>query len=544
MQGITAQIARCVFTTTPLRHQRKAEEEPPMSPRPPDLTSLIDRRKRRLWSLLRRYVARMVLFVDPPAPVLIEGELEYVVEKILDSHISRLKLQYLVKWKGYGQEDNSWVFASDVHAADLVRVFHLARSDRPGGSGEGSVTPPQGVGTVVNSVIELPPVVMDGVIFAFDDNWKVMRRFTLSTLRDFGMGKETIENKISEESDFLVKKFRSYKVIVFPGEPFNNIMIINAAVANIIVCILLSDRFDYEDPTLLKLLKIADDNVHLLGSPMAMLYNAYPSIMRWCSNVQKTVAKNVDEMHAFIRETFTNHRKHLDINDQRNLIDSFLVKQREEKPNPKLYFTNDNLTMLVTDLFSAGMETTSTTLRWGLLLMMKYPEIQKKVQSEIEKVIGFAEPQVTHRKGMPYTDAVIHEIQRFGNIVPVNLPHATTQDVNFRGYHLPKGTHVIPLLTSVLYDKDHFVKANEFYPGHFLDSSGNFVRKEAFMPFSAGKRSCAGESLAKMEVFMFFTKLLQNFTFQAPPGATLDLTPGVGLTASPMAHKICAIPRL
>ncbi|CAJ0962151.1 unnamed protein product [Ranitomeya imitator] len=85
-------------------------------------------------SLLRRYVAPMVPSVDPPAPVLVEGELEYVVEKILDSRVSRWKLQYLVKWKGYGQEDNSWVFASDVHAADLVRAFHLAHPDRPGGS--------------------------------------------------------------------------------------------------------------------------------------------------------------------------------------------------------------------------------------------------------------------------------------------------------------------------------------------------------------------------------------------------------------------------
>lgn len=378
-----------------------------------------------------------------------------------------------------------------------------------------------------------------GVIFANDDNWKVMRRFTLSTLRDFGMGKEGIESKISEESHFLVKKFRSYK-----GEPFDNTMTMNGAVANIIVSILLSNRFDYEDPTLLKLLKMINENIHLIGSPMSVLYNAYPSVMRWCLSIQKTVARNLQEIHAFIQETFTNQRKELDVNDQRNLIDSFLVKQQEEKPNPELYFTNENLTVLVTDLFAAGMETTSTTLRWGLLLMMKYPEIQRKVQSEIEKVIGSAEPQVRHRKEMPYTDAVIHEIQRFGNIVPNNLPHATTEDVTFRGYLLPKGIQVIPLLTSVLYDKDHFVKADEFYPEHFLDSSGNFVRKEAFMPFSAGKRSCAGENLAKMELFLFFTRLLQNFTFQAPPGATLELTSAVGLTAGPLTHEICAIPRV
>ncbi|CAJ0935360.1 unnamed protein product, partial [Ranitomeya imitator] len=85
-------------------------------------------------SLLRRYVAPMVPSVDPPAPVLVEGELEYIVEKILDSRVSRWKLQYLVKWKGYAQEDNSWVFASDVHAPDLVRAFHVAHPGRPGGS--------------------------------------------------------------------------------------------------------------------------------------------------------------------------------------------------------------------------------------------------------------------------------------------------------------------------------------------------------------------------------------------------------------------------
>ncbi|KAM4042280.1 cytochrome P450 2K1-like isoform 1-T3 [Anomaloglossus baeobatrachus] len=378
-----------------------------------------------------------------------------------------------------------------------------------------------------------------GLIFAYYDIWKVMRRFTLSALRDFGMGKEAIENKISEESDFLVKKIRSYN-----GEPFDNTKIINAAAANIIVSILLSNRFEYEDPTLLKLLHIVNESMQLIGTPQTMLYNSYPTVMTWCSNVHKIIMQHVDDMHAFIRETFTNQKKELDINDQRNLIDSFLVKQKEEKPNPELYFTNENLTMLVTDLFAAGMETTSTTLRWGLLLMMKYPEIQKKVQSEIEKVIGLSEPQVIHRKDMPYIDAVIHEIQRFGNIVPHNLPHATIQDVNFRGYFLPKGTHVMPLLTSVLYDKEHFTKADEFYPEHFLDSTGNFVRKEAFMAFSAGKRSCAGENLAKMELFLFFTKLLQNFTIKAPVGATLDLTPAVGLTTGPLAHEICAIPRI
>ncbi|NXL96157.1 CP2K1 protein, partial [Alectura lathami] len=118
------------------------------------------------------------------------------------------------------------------------------------------------------------------------------------------------------------------------------------------------------------------------------------------------------------------------------------------------------------------------------------------------------------RVKMPYTDAVVHEIQRFANILPLNLPHETTMDVTLKGYFIPKGTYIIPLLNSVLQDKTQWEKPYSFHPEHFLDSKGNFVKKDAFMPFSAGRRICAGETLAKMELFLFFTSLLQRFTFQ------------------------------
>ncbi|XP_056419924.1 cytochrome P450 2K1-like [Hyla sarda] len=387
------------------------------------------------------------------------------------------------------------------------------------------------------------PVLLDatkgyGVIFTSGQSWKTMRRFSISTLRDLGMGKRTIEDKIAEESIFLVETFKSYK-----GKPFHNTMIVNAAVANIIVSTLLGHRFDFDDPKLHRLLTIIIKAVRTMGSPMALLYNAFPSLMRWIPGSHKSIPPYVDELHSFIREVFTKQRDELDVNDQRNLIDCFLVKQKEEKPNPELYFHDENLTSLVSDLFAAGMETTSATLRWGLLLMMKYPEVQKKVQTEIGMVIGSAKPRMVHRQQMPYTDAVIQEIQRFANILPSNLPHQTKQDVTLKGFFIPKGTQVIPSLTSVLRDNKYFKKPDEFYPQHFLDSDGNFVKNEAFIPFSAGKRSCVGENMAKMEIFLFFTKLLQNFTFDAPPGAKLDLNGAVGFVSYPQEHEMCAIPQ-
>ncbi|XP_069832028.1 cytochrome P450 2K1-like [Dendropsophus ebraccatus] len=378
----------------------------------------------------------------------------------------------------------------------------------------------------------------NGVVFSNGENWKVMRRFALSTLRDYGMGKRTIEDKIIEEAECLVQKFRSYE-----GKPFDNLTSINAAVANIIVTILLSHRFDYEDPTIQRLMSLINENVRILGSTWIRLYNSFPTLMDWLPGPHRTVYKNIREFQDFIRATFTKKKKELDVNDQRNLIDAFLTKQQEGKPESTEYFHNDNLTVLVANLFAAGMETTSTTLRWGLLLMMKYPEIQKKVQEEIERVIGSAQPQMEHRKQMPYTDAVVHEIQRFGDIVPNGLPHATSEDVTFRGYFIPRGTVVFPLMYSILKEKTYFEKPEEFYPEHFLDSKGNFKKNEAFIPFSIGKRSCAGETLAKMELFLFFTTLLQNFTFQPAPGAKLDLTPAIGFTNSPKPFEICAISR-
>ncbi|XP_077345178.1 cytochrome P450 2K6-like isoform X1 [Lithobates pipiens] len=377
-----------------------------------------------------------------------------------------------------------------------------------------------------------------GLAHSRGENWKVMRRFTLTTLRDFGMGKSPVEESIIEECSYLIKGFESLK-----GKPFDNRMMINAAVANIIVSLLIGHRMDYEDEQFKRLLSLISENIKLLGSFTVGIYNIFP-FLGFLPGDHKTIIKNVEEMCEFITKTFIKHLKNLDENDQRSLIDAFLVRQKEESGNPHSYFHNENLTRLVRNLFSAGMETTSTTLRWGLLLMMKYPAIQEKVQQEISKVVGLAQPTYSHRGQMPYTNAVIHEIQRFSDLVPLSVAHETTRDVTFRGYYIPKETYIIPLLSSVLRDKTQFEKPDEFYPNHFLDSHGHFVKKDAFMPFSAGRRVCAGENLARMELFIFFASLLQKFTFHFPPEIRdSDLMPDVGFTNTPKQHRICAVPR-
>uniref|UniRef100_H9H5W2 Uncharacterized protein n=1 Tax=Monodelphis domestica TaxID=13616 RepID=H9H5W2_MONDO len=102
-------------------------------------------------------------------------------------------------------------------------------------------------------------------------------------------------------------------------------------------------------------------------------------------------------------------------------------------------FSEDNLVSCTLDLFLAGTETTSTTLRWALLYMALCPEIQGKIQAEIDRVVGQSRlPTMADRENMPYTNAAVHEIQRMGNIVPFNVPRMSTVDTTVAGYHVPK----------------------------------------------------------------------------------------------------------
>ncbi|KAM4771245.1 cytochrome P450 2K4-like [Rhinophrynus dorsalis] len=377
-----------------------------------------------------------------------------------------------------------------------------------------------------------------GIPFSHGDNWKAMRRFTLSTLRDFGMGKRTIEEKVIEECGFLIKQFELEK-----GEPFDLTTKTSVAIGNIITSIVLGHRFDYNHPTLLRVLYLVKENMRLIGSSTVALYNVFP-ILRYLPGDHKRVKQNIAELHSFLRTTFVKHLQELDRDDQRSFIDAFLVKQQEEKDNPNSYFHELNLLSVLTTLFTAGTETTSSTICWAISFMIQYPDIQKRVHEEIDRMIGSSQARFEHHTSMPYTNAVIHETQRFANIVPTNLPRETTKDIIFKGYNLPKGTYIIPLLESVLYDKTQFEKPDTFYPEHFLDSDGKFIKKAAAIPFSAGKRVCIGETLAKMELFLFFTSLMQKFTFHPMPGVTdFKVKPAVGFTVPPIAQKICILPR-
>uniref|UniRef100_G3PBC8 Uncharacterized protein n=1 Tax=Gasterosteus aculeatus aculeatus TaxID=481459 RepID=G3PBC8_GASAC len=310
-----------------------------------------------------------------------------------------------------------------------------------------------------------------GIMFANGESWKEMRRFALSNLRDFGMGKKAAEDKIIEEIQYLIEVFERHE-----GQPFSTAQSMNYAVSNIICSIVYGSRFEYSDKEFKLMVDRANENFRLAGSPSVQLFKMYPLIFQWVSNRMR-LKRNVAENRKQIKQLIGNLQETLNVQMCRGFVDSFLAhKQKlEDLKIPDSNYNIENLVSTASNLFGAGTDTTSNTLRWVLLLMAKYPQIQDQVQEELSRVVGSRQVRVEDRRNLPYTDAVIHETQRLANVVPLAIPHKTSRDVTFQGFFIKEvsrqiksttwsqmlhvadffclqGTTVFPLLTSVHHD--------------------------------------------------------------------------------------------
>ncbi|XP_014801322.1 PREDICTED: cytochrome P450 2J6-like isoform X2 [Calidris pugnax] len=370
--------------------------------------------------------------------------------------------------------------------------------------------------------------------------WKQQRHFGIGALRKLGMGNKGMERGIQTEARYLVEFFRDKD-----GRAVDPSFPIVHAVSNVICAVVFGHRFSLEDETFRRLIEAYNCIVAFGNSYFYYVCEVFPWAAERLLGPVKKASFSCDFVRSFVRQEIKSHRERGTRDEPEDFIDYYLDQIEKTKNTPNSTFNEDNMVQSVFDLFLGGSETTATTLRWALLYMVAYPDIQEKVQKELDAVLSPSHLICYEdRKKLPYTNAVIHEIMRFGSIVLITIPREAVKDTTVLGYRLPKGTVVMANIDSALFDPGYWETPHQFNPGHFLDKDGNFVIPEAFLAFSAGHRVCLGEVLAKMELFIIFCSLLQTFKFTLPEGVK-DVNTSVvfGSTMKPHPYKLCAVLR-
>ncbi|XP_075998056.1 cytochrome P450 2D14-like isoform X2 [Genypterus blacodes] len=339
-----------------------------------------------------------------------------------------------------------------------------------------------------------------GVILVdYNQGWKEQRRFGLMSLRNFGLGKESMEQRILGETQCIIKILEQNV-----GKTMNPKVLFHNAASNIISKVLYGKRHDYDDESLKFYVGLFHDAARIFNGRWGLLYDFVP-IVRSLPLPFKKAFKLLTMAHEKQAKLVAEIKKNRVTAKPQHITDCYLDeidKRRDEDSS----FCEDQLSAFALDFHFAGTETTANTLLTAFLYLMNHPHIQERCQQEIDKGLdGKDQASFEDRHQMPYV----------------------------------QGTIVIVNLSSSLSEEGQWKFPGEFNPENFLNEQGEFVKPEIFMPFSAGPRMCLGEALARMELFLITVSLLRKYKFIWPENAgEPDYTPVFGLSQTPKPYHM------
>ncbi|ODM87859.1 Methyl farnesoate epoxidase [Orchesella cincta] len=358
----------------------------------------------------------------------------------------------------------------------------------------------------------------NGIITAHGQVWEAQRTFTLRKLRDFGVLKSSNEEFLQQESDALIKFFERRV-----GKPISGIKLFNGPIINGLWKIISGEGCSWDSEVKPEILDRTECILETVNKASLLFFAPFlrhiaPSFFGW------TEWKNaIDRLFELAGRTVEKHSQRLDPNNPQDFIDHYLVKIRETTdPNSTFYKEKGvvNLETIVGDVIAAGSETSSLTLSFAILYLLLNKEVQRNAQKELDSVVGSSRQlSLSDKALLPYIEAIILETLRLSSIGPLGHPHRMLKDTIFHGYLLPKDVTVLAGLYTIHHDSKIWGEnVNEFRPERFLnDDKTQVIHHEALLPFSAGRRVCIGEGLARDTLFLFIASILHRFNIELDP---------------------------
>jgi len=365
------------------------------------------------------------------------------------------------------------------------------------------------------------------------ERWRELRRFTLKSLRDLGFAKSCSEEAIIEECKVLLDNIRA-SVGGEEGE-VDLEKSLNCAALNIVWNLVAGQRFLYDDPQMKEIVRVAGDFMGLGKDVITKPFGFLP-FLRFVPPYRSKflrLSKSFQDFTKFMEAAIKEHEESLDENNPRDFIDMFLI---QSKNDTRQIYTKKQLISICVDLFVAGSETTSKSLLYSIAVLIRHPDVQEKVHASLSSVSGDI-VTMKDKAQLSYVEATISEVWRFCNIAPFGPPRHPHQDTAIGDKIIPAGANVMYNTFTLHMDKKCWGDPEIFRPERFLDAEGFFKPNEMLQPFGIGRRKCLGESLARMENFLFFANIFKTFKFSKAGDTLPSLDPDVGFTNGPHPFK-------
>jgi len=374
--------------------------------------------------------------------------------------------------------------------------------------------------------------------------WKLLRKVTHSALKVYGSNLERFNETIVTESEHLHKRLREME-----GEELETLSCLGPSVLNVICQIVFSSRYDgneAECKDIIKFQRLVFDGLATTDIVMVL-----PWIRYFKSQGYESLKDGIEIRDPFLKRKLQEHKNNFDADNIRDFTDGAILLADNKSFLNKFgidRLTDSHLEMMINDMLVGGNETTLTSINWFVAYMIHWPRYQEIMYEEVINVIGFDRyPTYADKNDLPFVSACISELLRFCNVAPLGVPRRTTEDCTLEGKDIPKGTTTIFNLWAIHMDEDYWINPKEFNPYRWLDEDGNSIEMKqykSFLPFTAGPRGCPGQDLARMELFIFLSRLIRDFRIEKPENGPLpDLVGNLGITLTPKPYKAKFISR-
>ncbi|KAI5664860.1 hypothetical protein M9H77_24183 [Catharanthus roseus] len=263
-------------------------------------------------------------------------------------------------------------------------------------------------------------------------------------------------------------------------------------------------------------------------------------MLKWLDpqRIRKSTQFHVNEAFniagEFMKERMNDNYCNQSEKERRDYLDVLLGFSDE---GSSYKFSSRTINVIIFEMFTAGTDTTTSTLEWAMAELLRNPKILEKAQSELRSVIGPKNRlQEKDLENLPYLKAIIKETLRLHPPLPFLVPHMAMDSCKMMGYNIPKETQILVNVWAIGRDPNTWKDPLEFKPDRFLESNTSRDYKGhdfEFIPFGSGRRMCPAVPLAGRVLPITLGSILYSFDWVLGDGVRpeeLDMEERMGIT--------------